>query len=82
MEGGTQLTRNTHGILTATPAGVTMGTIMGGQEMRAAPSANQFGSAAALQQDGVVMGRALTEAPAAPTVESFDIELYSDFSSK
>merc|ERR1719247_3234408 len=62
LEGGAQLTRNI-----ATPVGVTVGTIVGGQEMRAAPSANPFGTAAALQQDGVVMGRALTEAPAAPS---------------
>jgi hypothetical protein len=61
VEAGAQLTRSV-----AEPVGVTVGTIVGGQT--AAPvGVDGFGGPAnVLQQEGVVMGRALTEAGPGP----------------
>jgi hypothetical protein len=61
VEAGAQLTRNV-----TSPVSVTVGTAMA-QEAGAigeAPSQEQFRRTTALQQDGVVMGRPLTEAAA------------------
>jgi hypothetical protein len=61
VEAGAQLTRNV-----TSPVSVTVGTAMDVEagRFREAPSEEQFRRATALQQEGVVMGRPLTETAA------------------